>query len=145
MAFIYDYPRPAVCADIIVFTSNKSNPEILLIKRKFDPFKDKWALPGGFLDMDEELIDAAYRELEEETSITDIKLEQFKTFGKIGRDPRGRTVSVVFYGFIPESNKHKARANDDAAEAAWFSIKSLPPLAFDHNEIINEAINKHLK
>jgi len=144
MAFIYDYPRLAVCADIIVFTANKSNPEVLLIKRKFDPFKDKWALPGGFLDMDEELDQAAYRELEEETSITEIKLEQFKTFGKIGRDPRGRTISVVYYGFIPENNKHQAKANDDAAEATWFSIKSLPPLAFDHDEIIDLAIKSIL-
>jgi len=145
MPFTYEYPRPAVCADIIVFTDNKSNPEVLLIKRKFDPFKDKWALPGGFLDMDEELNQTAYRELEEETSITEIKLEQFKTFGKIGRDPRGRTVSVVYFGFISENHKHMAKANDDASETKWFSITSLPNLAFDHKEIINEAMNKILK
>jgi len=140
MPYTYEYPRPAVCADILVFSRTKSSTDILLIKRKFDPFKDHWALPGGFLDMDEELDTAAYRELEEETSITNIKLEQFRAFGKIGRDPRGRTVSVVYYGFLPESEKNKAIANSDAAEAIWYNINSLPPLAFDHEEIINLAI-----
>ncbi|OFX88674.1 MAG: hypothetical protein A2W99_04185 [Bacteroidetes bacterium GWF2_33_16] len=144
MSFTYEYPRPAVCADIIVFTSSKINSEILLIKRKFDPYKDKWALPGGFVDIDEELDSAAYRELEEETSITNIKLEQFRAFGKIGRDPRGRTVSVVYYGFLPESEKSMAIANSDAAEAKWYNIDSLPPLAFDHDEIIKLAIKSYL-
>lgn len=139
MAYTYHYPRPAVCADIIVFTKTKSSIEILLIKRKFNPFKDHWALPGGFLDMDEELDTAAYRELEEETSITSIKLEQFRAFGKIGRDPRGRTVSVIYYGFLPETEKNMAIANSDAAEAKWYNIESLPPLAFDHEEIIKLA------
>jgi 8-oxo-dGTP diphosphatase len=140
MAYTYEYPRPAVCADIIVFSRTKSSTEILLIKRKFEPFKDHWALPGGFLDLDEELDTAAYRELEEETSITNIKLEQFRAFGKIGRDPRGRTVSVVYYGFLPESEKRKAIANSDAAETKWYNIESLPSLAFDHDEIIKLAI-----
>ena len=140
MSYTYEYPRPAVCTDIIVFTKTAFSTEILLIKRKFDPFKDHWALPGGFLDMNEEIENAAYRELEEETSITEIKLEQFKTFGKIGRDPRGRTVSVVYFGFFPETEKNKAIANSDAAEANWFNIESLPPLAFDHEEIIKLAI-----
>lgn len=145
MPYTYEYPRPAVCVDIIVLTTDLEAPEILLIKRKFDPFKDQWALPGGFVDMDEELDQAAYRELNEETSLTDIKLDQFKTFGKIGRDPRGRTISVVYYGFISENQKHLTKANDDASDTKWFSIKSLPVLAFDHLEIINEAIVKILK
>jgi 8-oxo-dGTP diphosphatase len=142
MPYTYEYPRPAVCVDIVVFTSDTVAPEILLIKRKFNPFKDHWALPGGFVNMDEELTVAASRELEEETSLTDIKLEQFKTFGKIGRDPRGRTISVVYYGFISENQKHLTKANDDASETKWFSIMSLPDLAFDHLEIINEATEK---
>lgn len=145
MPYTYEYPRPAVCADIIIFAGGKTTTEILLIKRKFDPFKDKWALPGGFLDMDEELDNAAYRELEEETSITGIELNQFKAYGKIGRDPRGRTISVVYYGFLKENKMGLAKAASDAAEVAWFSIKSLPFLAFDHEEIIKEAINKILK
>ncbi|MGE0090864.1 MAG: NUDIX domain-containing protein [Bacteroidales bacterium] len=145
MPFTYEYPRPAVCVDIIVLTLDLVKPEILLIKRKFEPFKDHWALPGGFVDMDEELVDAASRELEEETSISNIKLEQFKSYGKIGRDPRGRTISVVYYGFIPVSHKYIAKADDDAAETKWFAIKSLPNLAFDHLEIINEATDKILK
>ncbi|MDX9697897.1 MAG: NUDIX hydrolase [Bacteroidales bacterium] len=142
MPYTYEYPRPAVCVDIIVLTSDLATPEILLIKRKFEPFKDHWALPGGFVDIDEELDQAAYRELDEETSLADIKLEQFKTFGKIGRDPRGRTISVVYFGFISENQKHLTKANDDASETKWFSIMSLPDLAFDHLEIINEATEK---
>ena len=143
MSYTYDYPRPAVCADIIVFKYKDKNLHILLIKRMFDPFKDKWALPGGFVDMDEELDTAAYRELAEETSILNIELKQFRSFGKIGRDPRGRTISVVYYGFLSEDN-NEMKAGSDAADALWFAINNLPPLAFDHNEIIELAINSLL-
>ena len=102
---------------------------------------DKWALPGGFVEIDEELIEGAKRELEEETGLTNIDLIQFKTYGKPGRDPRGRTVSVVYYGFITDKNLI-IRAGDDAAEADWCSMYDLPKMAFDHEEIIHDFIRE---
>ena len=98
MIYTYAYPRPAVTVDMIVIQIIKNKNRILLIERKNEPFKDQWALPGGFIDIDEEIETAAYRELKEETSIENIELTQFKTYGKVGRDPRGRTISVIFYG-----------------------------------------------
>jgi len=101
----------------------------------------KWALPGGFVEIDEDLMEGAIRELEEETGLTKINLKQFGTYGKPGRDPRGRTISVVYYGIVQEG-KFIVTAGDDAAEASWFDIKKLPPLAFDHEEIIQDFITK---
>jgi len=138
MPYTYDYPRPAVTVDIVILAPLEKGYEILLIQRKFDPFKEMWALPGGFLDMDEELIDAAARELEEETSVTNAPLKEIGTFGKIGRDPRGRTVSVVFMGKL--STRPDAKAGDDAAEIGWFPLLDLPKLAFDHQDIINRVV-----
>ncbi|MCW3804195.1 NUDIX hydrolase [Plebeiibacterium marinum] len=137
MSFTYQYPRPAVTVDIILVTKD-SAPELLLIQRKNDPCKDLWAFPGGFLDMDEDLIDAAKRELEEETGIRGIDLKQFQTYGTLNRDPRGRTVSVVFYALI--ESKLLATAMDDAKDAQWFKLNNLPTLAFDHKDIIREFI-----
>ena len=135
MSFNYDYPRPAVTVDIIVIYKDKQ-PKILLIQRKHAPFKGTWALPGGFLDMDEDLQTAALRELKEETHIENISLKQFKAYGAVNRDPRGRTVSVVFYAFV--ENELKALAGDDASEAKWFRLSELPKLAFDHKQILDE-------
>ncbi|TLX74091.1 NUDIX hydrolase [Labilibacter sediminis] len=135
MSFSYEYPRPAVTVDVILITKEVS-PKVLLIQRKFDPYKDNWAFPGGFLDMDEDLHVAAMRELEEETSIKNITLTQFKTYGAVERDPRGRTVSVVYYAFIDE--QLKATAMDDAKNAEWFDLKQMPRLAFDHQTIIDD-------
>lgn len=135
MSFTYDYPRPAVTVDIILITKDEL-PRILLIQRKHAPFKGTWALPGGFLDMDEDLQTAALRELQEETHIENIILKQFKTYGAVHRDPRGRTVSVVFYAFV--ENEMEAIAGDDASEAKWFKINELPALAFDHPHILEE-------
>jgi 8-oxo-dGTP diphosphatase len=132
MTFTYEYQRPMVVTDIIL--TRKSNAEILLILRKKDPFKNQWALPGGFIEMEEELMDAALRELEEETGICLQHLEQFRTYGRPGRDPRGRTISVVFSAKAGE--KINPVAGDDASQAAWFKIGNLPDLAFDHAEII---------
>jgi len=115
--------------------------EVLLIRRKHDPFMGKWALPGGFVEIDEDLMDGAIRELKEETGLAQIDLKQFGTYGKPGRDPRGRTISVVYYGFVQEGES-SVTAGDDAAEACWFDIKKLPPLAFDHGEIIHDFITK---
>lgn len=138
MSYTYEYPRPMLCVDIVVLRKNSNRHEILLIKRLNEPFKDHWALPGGFIEMEEDLIESAFRELEEETGITQIELRQLKTYGAPGRDPRGRTISVVFGGFL--NSGQKAKAGDDAKETQWFSVDELPPLAFDHDIIIKESL-----
>ena len=137
MAHSYSFPRPAVTVDIIIFRLTDKIPEVLLIKRGNDPFKDQWALPGGFVDKDEPLKKAAARELEEETGLKNILLTQMHTFGNPGRDPRGHTVSVVYVGYLTEPAKSKA--GDDATEAEWFSIENIPQLAFDHADILEMA------
>ncbi|NQU33620.1 MAG: NUDIX hydrolase [Bacteroidetes bacterium] len=138
--YSYNYPRPAVTVDIIVLRDVCANPEILLIQRLNPPFQDEWALPGGFVDMDETLEQAADRELAEETGLVDIILSQFKTYSVVDRDPRGRTISVVFIGITKAETK--AKAGDDAKNTQWFSINRLPMLAFDHEKIIGEAIGQ---
>lgn len=134
--YTYNYPRPAVTTDCILV--RKNTKEVLLIKRKHNPFQGKWALPGGFVEIDEDLIEGAQRELFEETGIIDVDLKQFKTYGKPGRDPRGRTISVVYYAYINEEATIKA--GDDASEVAWFNLNLLPPLGFDHELILSEFI-----
>lgn len=142
--YCYDYPRPSVTVDIILLAETDLSPQILLIERKHDPFSGMWALPGGFVDENEDLPDAAARELKEETGIENVPLIQFGAFGKPGRDPRGHTVSIAFLTTL--SSIVKPVAGDDAANAKWFSIKNLPDLAFDHKEIINKVIlNNELK
>jgi 8-oxo-dGTP diphosphatase len=131
--FTYSYPRPAVTVDAILISKQNS---ILLIERGRDPFKGKWALPGGFIDMDEELEAACQRELEEETGLRVGELKQFRAFGGVNRDPRHRTISVLFYAFTED--KLAACAGDDAAKAQWFPINQLPELAFDHGQILEE-------
>lgn len=131
--FTYDFPRPALTVDVAVVT-REARPRILLIQRASEPFKSKWALPGGFVDSNERLTDAAKRELREETNIHCDDLEQLYTAGDPDRDPRGWTVSVVFFTRI-ESQTH-AKAGDDAAAAQWFPLDRLPPLAFDHAMIL---------
>ncbi|MCD4834636.1 MAG: NUDIX hydrolase [Bacteroidales bacterium] len=139
MIYTYAYPRPALTVDIIIKKKAGNSFYVLLIERKNEPFKNQWALPGGFVDIDEEIEDAAYRELKEETSISDIKLSQFRTFGKIGRDPRGRTISVIYSGELINL-KQKVKAGDDAKNLNWFPLNKLPKLAFDHNEVIHSYI-----
>ncbi len=139
MIYTYAYPRPALTVDIIIKKKAGNSFYILLIERKNEPFKNQWALPGGFVDIDEEIEDTAYRELKEETSISDIKLSQFRTFGKIGRDPRGRTISVIYSGELINL-KQKVKAGDDAKNLNWFPLNELPKLAFDHNEVIHYYI-----
>ena len=139
MSYTYEYPRPAVTTDAIVFLGNKDELQVLLIKRKNSPFREMWALPGGFLDMDETLEICARRELEEETGLSGIKLKQLHAFSTIDRDPRGRTIGVAFWGFTTKENS-KVKGGDDATEARWFPIKKLPALAFDHSEILEMAI-----
>jgi 8-oxo-dGTP diphosphatase len=124
--------------DALIFTKGE-NPQLLLIKRGNEPFKDMWAFPGGFVDDDEDLEPAARRELEEETGLKVPALRQVHTFGKPGRDPRGRTVSVIYYGFIDEADSSIAGA-DDAADARWIPLKDIKELAFDHMEILEFAL-----
>ncbi|MBA3828209.1 MAG: NUDIX hydrolase [Taibaiella sp.] len=131
-----------VAADAIVLAKDNGNTSILLIQRKNDPYKGMWAFPGGFVEDDEDLEPAAIRELKEETGVALEKMEQLRTYGTPGRDPRMRTVSIVFYAIIDKS-QHIVKADDDAADARWFDIKTLPPLAFDHDEIMAYAL-KHI-
>lgn len=136
--YSYKYPRAALTVDAIVFVNEASSTKILLIERGNEPFKNKWALPGGFVDMDETLETACKRELEEETGLVLGSMQQFRTYDAIDRDPRHRTISVVFTAELNE--KAKVIGNDDAAQAAWFSINDLPELAFDHLQIVNDFV-----
>ena len=141
--YTYKWPRPMVTVDAVVFNVSGNKPRLLLIKRGKEPFKGQWAFPGGFVNMDEELEDAAVRELEEETGLTGVKLEQFHTFGKCGRDPRGRNITVAFMGI---TKTESIKGGDDAAEAKWFEIDALPEnMAFDHKDVAAMAIEKYCK
>lgn len=134
----YNFPRPAVTTDTLVFREGKACIEILLIKRKHEPYKDFWALPGGFLEMEETPIEGALRELREETGLNITELKEIGTFGEINRDPRGRTITIAFYTFV-DHVKDQVEANSDAAELSWFSVKNIPDLAFDHKIILDKG------
>lgn len=142
MNYTYKYPRPALTTDALIFgyDENTQDLKLLLIQRLNEPFKNMWALPGGFVDMDETVETGAVRELQEETNLKNVELEQLITASKVDRDPRGRTVSVVFWALINKNDDIKAQ--DDAKDVRWFSISDLPKLAFDHAEIINFALNQ---
>jgi len=134
--FVYEYPRPCVTVDVVVVTRERK-PRVLLIRRRRPPFEGQWALPGGFIDMDETLEASARRELREETGLTPRRLVQLAAYGDPKRDPRGRTISVVF---LAEVNADaEAQAGDDAADANWFPLDKLPRLAFDHRRILRDA------
>ncbi len=133
--YVYRWPRMMVTADAAVFRLASGRLEVLLVRRGQDPFKGMWCFPGGFVEIDEELEDAAARELLEETGLSEVKLEQVQTFGKVGRDPRGRQITTCFGGIIPEGCGNEVRGGDDAADAKWFDLENLPKLAFDHTEI----------
>ena len=140
--YVYDWPRPMVSVDAAVFGFFRGKAKLLLIRRKNEPFKGQWALPGGFVGINEELEAAAERELAEETGLVNVPLEQMHTFGKCGRDPRGRQITIVFTGTATEG-LNKIKAGDDAAKARWFDIEKLPKdLAFDHSEVVKFAIEK---
>lgn len=132
--FCYDYPRPAVTADIVIISRDGY---VLLIRREGEPFKGFWALPGGFLDAEEPPAAAAARELSEETSITGVELRLVGVFGDPGRDPRGWTISIAFLAAV--DSRVSAAAGSDASEARWHALDRLPPLAFDHARIIAAA------
>jgi 8-oxo-dGTP diphosphatase len=139
MPHTYQYPRAALTVDGVVFGFDAGELKVLLIQRAFEPFKGKWALPGGFVRVEETLDDAVRRELVEETGLTDIFLEQLYTFGAVKRDPRERVVSVAYYALVKLSDHH-AKAATDAANAQWFPVSQLPKLAFDHAEIVALAL-----
>lgn len=136
--YCYQYPHPAVTTDVVLFTIREDSLRLLLIERGHEPFKGHWALPGGFLDIGEDLDACAARELAEETGVEHLYLEQLGTFGTPGRDPRERVISVAYLALAPET-RLSVQAGDDAAAAAWFPVKALPTLAFDHAEIIAVA------
>jgi 8-oxo-dGTP diphosphatase len=135
--FSYDFPRPALTVDIAIVT-REAHPKILLIRRKNDPFAGSWALPGGFVEENERLGDAARRELREETGIVVRDIEQLYTSGEPGRDPRGWTVSVVYLARV-NPDEVKPQAADDAEAAAWYPLDELPVLAFDHAMLLTRV------
>ena len=137
--FSYQYPRPAVTADCVVIgRAADGDRKVLLIRRGNNPYKDCWALPGGFMDMNETLEECARRELKEETGLTPTgEMVELKSFSTVDRDPRGRTITVAYLIEMPLT---EAKGSDDAAEARWFPLDELPSLAFDHDEIIKVAL-----
>jgi 8-oxo-dGTP diphosphatase len=141
MAHTYEYPRAALTVDCVVFGLDADALKVMLIQRDLPPFEGKWALPGGFVRLDETLDEAARRELEEETGLRNIYLEQLFTFGAVKRDPRERVVSVAHYALVNLAD-HKVKAATDARDAAWFSVDEAPSLAFDHAEILQTALTR---
>lgn len=141
MAHTYDFARPAITVDCVVFGFDDGDLKVLLIQRELAPYRGKWALPGGFVHVDETLDEAARRELEEETGITRLYLEQLYTFGDLERDPRERVITVAYYALVKLSD-HRIRAASDATRAAWFGVDDLPHLAFDHANIIDVALTR---
>jgi len=141
MSYTYEYPRAALTVDCVVFGLDEGELKVLLIQRGLAPFKGKWALPGGFVRLDETIDDAARRELEEETGLSKVFLEQLYTFGTVERDPRERVVSVAYYSLVKLA-EHPPTGATDASDAGWFPVSSLPRLAFDHAEILRSALQR---
>ena len=141
MPYTYEYPHPAVTVDAVVFGYDDADLKVLLIQRDGSPYRSRWALPGGFVNINEGLEDAVRRELEEETGITRLYLEQLYTFGEPKRDPRERIISVAYYALVKLVD-HSVRAASDARNVAWFPVADLPQLAFDHEEILDVALRR---
>lgn len=145
MSYTYKYPRPAVTTDCVVFTKEEE-PKVLLIQRGNEPYKGCWAFPGGFMNMEETAEECAVRELKEETGLTVKQIQQIGAYSKVDRDPRGRTVSIAYLAIVDAPTA--VTGMDDAAKAAWFPLSSLPNLAFDHQDIMTDAIalfNSHYR
>ncbi len=138
MPYKYQFARAALTVDIVIFALDEVDLQVMLIERDLEPFEGEWALPGGFVRVDETLDDAARRELQEETGLKNIFLEQLYTFGEIKRDPRERVVTVAYYALVNLMG-HDVYASTDARSAAWFSVNDLPKLAFDHATILETA------
>ncbi|MGP1383577.1 MAG: NUDIX hydrolase [Thainema sp.] len=142
MLYTYEFPRPALAVDCVIFGfDDRYQLQIMLIQRNLEPFKGQWALPGGFVRIDESLEDAARRELAEETGLQNIFLEQLYTFGQPKRHPGDRVVSVAYYALV-NLVEHAVQAATDASAAAWFPVQALPPLAFDHQTILQTALQR---
>lgn len=141
MSYTYEFPHPAVTVDGVVFGYDETDLKVLLIQRDQGPFRGKWALPGGLVGPNESLEAAVLRELEEEAGIRKLYLEQLYTFGEPGRDPRERVISVAYYALVKLVD-HTVRAASDARNVAWFPVADLPPLAFDHEEILEMALKR---
>jgi 8-oxo-dGTP diphosphatase len=136
------YDRPSVTVDVVIFTLQNSELHVLLVQRKRWPFEGRWAIPGGFINMDEALEQAARRELEEETGIRDIYLEQLYTFGNPKRDPRTRVISVAYIALV-SADTQTLRVSDESTDVRWFPVRRLPgPLAFDHDHILATALDR---
>ncbi|MBC8042395.1 MAG: NUDIX hydrolase [Rhizobacter sp.] len=141
MPYTYAYPRPALTVDCILFGYDEGDLKLLLVERGSEPFKGRWALPGGFVQRNETLGDAALRELAEETGVGKVYLEQLYTFGDLDRDPRGHTVSVAYFALV-RPDGFTLQASTDAAAAKWFLLRKTPPLAFDHKKIVETAVER---
>ena len=141
MGHTYQYARPALTVDVVVFALDEHDLQAMLIQRDLAPFAGNWALPGGFVRVEETLDDAAARELREETGLHDIYLEQLYTFGAVERDPRERVVTAAYYALVNLAG-HAVQASTDARRAAWFSVNDLPALAFDHRQILDVALQR---
>lgn len=139
MSFTYRYPRPMVTVDLLILRFREEKIELLLIQRDRPPYQGKWALPGGFIDMEETLLQSAQRELQEETGLENVSLYQLSSFGDPGRDPRGRTITVLFCGILAPPFP-PVTAGDDARRAQWFALNQLPNLAFDHSHVVSSAV-----
>ena len=137
--FCYKYPHPSVTADCVIFGFDSVAIKVLLIQRGIEPFKGKWAFPGGFMKMDETAEECAKRELEEETGLNNASVEQFYTFSDVNRDPRERVITVAHYALVRLS---EVKGGDDAASARWFSMDEVPSLAFDHDRILRMALSR---
>src|SRR5579885_762871 len=136
------YERPSVTVDVVMMSLRQRDLQVLLVKRRSWPYAGMWAIPGGFVNMDESLEAAAKRELQEETGVQDVYLEQLYTFGDPGRDPRTRVITVVYFALIDYERLRGVRAADDATDVNWFSVYNLPPLAFDHEKIIQYVLTR---
>ena len=139
--YCYEYPRPSVSADCVVIGFDGEKLNVLLIQRKKDPFKNKWAIPGGFVEMNENTEEGTKRELQEETGIKKITVEQLYTFSDVNRDPRGRVISVVYLAFT-KTDQLNPKAGDDAKNVKWIELKKIPSLAFDHKKILQKAMER---
>lgn len=137
--YCYKYPRPSVTADCVIFGFDGVAIKVLLIQRGIEPFKGKWAFPGGFMKLDETAEECAKRELEEETGLKNVSVEQFYTFSEVNRDPRERIITVAHYALVKLS---EVRGGDDAASAKWFALNEVPCLAFDHDRILRMALSR---
>ena len=137
MPYTYKFPHPSITADVVIFAMHENDLKVLLVQRKNPPYKNHWAIPGGFVEIDEDLELGARRELEEETGVKNVFLEQLYTFGAPKRDPRERVITVAYYSLV-----NPVRAGSDALNACWFSVRQLPKLAFDHKKILAMAVER---